>query len=285
MSQPLETLKDPRSFGAPPKHVKYYGGESFGSQSTSTSEVSNSISSSEASNQRHSLETEEEEDNTKPPPGPFRVDTTGLSTDNLPKPPLRKVVQGPPSPSNKPTISTQVPALPLPNKAKPSLPPRLPPRQSSPTASQPKGTVPKSPPPSYNSTFGSIGQPTSSGSFINQDAVHRLSKAGVTVPGLGIGTGSEHGNQDTSIATKPAPQSLSMSANMSELQSRFAKMSASSSSTDIPATPISPGKKPPLPPKKLGLSSTHNLGGRDDHQDNVLSPSKPPPVPLGTKPK
>ena len=285
MSQPLETLKDPRSFGAPPKHVKYYGGESSGSQATSTSEASKSISSLEVLNQRHSLDTEEAEDDTKPPQGPFRVDTTGLSTDTLPKPPLRKVVQGPPSPSNKPTISAQAPALPHLNKAKPSLPPRLPPRQSSPTASQSRNAVPKSPPPSYNNTFGSIDQPNRSGNFINQDAVQRLSKAGVNVPGLGIGTGSDHGNQDASNATKPAPQSPSKSANLSELQSRFAKMNASSSSTDILATPMSPSKKPPLPPKKLGLSSTHNFGGHDGHQDSVLSPGKPPPVPLGTKPK
>ena len=238
---------------------------------------------------QHLTGSEEEEDDTKPPPGPFRIDTTGLSTDNLPKPPLRRNDQGASSPSIKPALSTQSPTLPHLNKPKPSLPPRLPPRQSFPTASQSNSTVPKSPPPSYSSTFQSSDKPStfskSNDLSINQNAIDRLSKAGVNVPGLGIGSHPENRDQDISTATE-SPSSSSVSTQLSELQSRFAKMDPSKSSTGIPATPTSPPrKKPPLPPKKSGLPLGQNPRERDDQEDRTLSPGKPPPVPLGTKPR
>src|SRR5277367_2085453 len=96
VSRPLSTLKDPSSFGPPPKNVNYHGGAALPNQITpDRSGLGAPLTQAEiqAKQEREEDERErevEEERRKAPPPVPFRVDTTGLSTANLPPPPGRK---------------------------------------------------------------------------------------------------------------------------------------------------------------------------------------------------
>jgi hypothetical protein len=103
---------------------------------------------------------EEELQKRAAPPVPYRVDTTGLSTNNLPPPP-RRVDSA--SPASTGSVSKPKP---------PKPPPRLPARNSSSSLE---------PPPAYSPS------PVISHDYINQDATSRLANAGVSVPGFGIG--------------------------------------------------------------------------------------------------
>ena len=165
-----------------------------------------------------------------PPPVPYRANTTGLSTTGLPKPPVRRLEDGEQS-------ATASPAT----KPKPSLPPRLPPRQNShPTANAP------SPPPDYNSA---TQQQPAQDQYLNQGALGRLGKAGVSVPGLGIG--AEQGRQGSPQPSNPwrtqsssntpstSSPTATQSPSISGLQSRFGAMTTSptSSSPNQPPTP------------------------------------------------
>ena len=116
---------------------------------------------------------------------------------------------------------------------------------------------------------------------LNASALNRLSQAGVSVPGFGIGGSSG------SAASQPQPAQQSQ---LSELQQRFARMKTGTA--DQPSPPQSPTtaidalqaaahKKPPPPPpppKKPGLG---NAGGsRPGTSDGN---NAPPPLPLGSK--
>lgn len=153
--------------------------------------------------------TQEEEEPAKlaPPALPYRANTTGLRTDNLPPPPTHRDVSqaGPPPPPARSTA--------------PKPPPRLPARQN--TTSPP---VEEPPPPSYDTV---VPQPASN-PYINQSAVSNLSKAGVKVPGLGIG-----GNNESNPWKDERSQSQTPGRNqLSELQSRFSRMNTSSGETE-----------------------------------------------------
>ena len=161
-----------------------------------------------------------------PPPVPYRANTTGLSTAGLPKPPVRRLENGEASVSSSPTA-----------KPKPSLPPRLPPRQNShPTTNAP------SPPPDYNSA---TQQPPSKDPYLNQGALGRLGKAGVSVPGLGIGGGQGSSqasnpwrNEPNSNAPSTPSPIVTQTPSIGALQSRFGQMTTSptsSSPTQAPA--------------------------------------------------
>ena len=141
-----------------------------------------------------------------PPPVPYRVNTSGLSTSNLANPPVRRVDQDdPPSP---------LPAGPS-TKPKPSLPPRLPPR---------RGSVPinssTSPPPPYSAAPDAV--PGHDGR-ITPAAVNRLGSAGIFVPGLGIGNSSQEAHETS--ASADVQGSTTKSPQMNELQSRFSSFS------------------------------------------------------------
>lgn len=137
----------------------------------------------------------EEEQPAKPAPPqlPFRADRTGLSrTTNLPPPPPRRI--------NSSTDSASTGS-----SRQKAPPPPIPPRRQSP-----------SPPPAYTP------EPTaadSSDGYLNQQATSNLSRAGVSVPALGIGDNN------------------SGSAPVNELQSRFARMDTNSPSSASPAPP------------------------------------------------
>lgn len=200
------------------------------------------------------------------PAGPFRVDTTGLRTDNLPLPPGRKE-RTPINPATSHVVARPVPSLP-PRAAAP--PPILPPRQNE----TPNEHTPP-PPPSYGEAVKAQSAAT-----LNQGAVNRLAQAGVSVPGFGIGNGGSSTPPQDSAGSQGHPGQLS------ELQQRFARMSARqadvSDSNAFPVGSANPAavamgkKKPPPPPvKKAGLhaAATEHDGGA------------PPPIPMSSKPR
>ncbi|KAI9873008.1 MAG: hypothetical protein M1830_000945 [Pleopsidium flavum] len=218
-ARPLTTLKDPAQFGPPPRNLAYRGGASVPNAITSDSRDVGEPSSqaqNHATDEEEELEARAAEDETTrpaPPPVPYRADTTGLSTDHLPMPPLRRLDQ------NK---TSSVPTPLRAQKSKPSLPPRLPPRQNS---SSVEDTL--LPPPPYN---GTVQDAPVEKSYLNQGSLKRLGSAGVSVPGLSIGDPPNpwHDQRSSSAGSSTNPQ-------LSELQSRFSKMSTSSQKSESPS--------------------------------------------------
>ncbi|KAJ4291999.1 hypothetical protein N0V90_009898 [Kalmusia sp. IMI 367209] len=206
VSAPLSTLKDPSSFGPPPKHRAYYGDAAGPPRPRPT---------------QQERQREEEEAN-RPPPGPYAADTTGLSTAHLPKPPAFRPGQTPPPAVEQSTKP----------KPKPTLPPRLPPRQNS----HPDAYAP-APPPPYSESTQNNGVP---GGQLNQGALNRLGQAGVSVPGLDINRTASPPVPPRQTAS-PTPASPSAVAGrmpqLSELQSRFANRSSPSSSSPSAVPP------------------------------------------------
>jgi hypothetical protein len=226
-SAPLTSLKDPSTFAPPPKRLDY------GASPT-------------ASRPRVEAQRAEEEAN-RPPPGPYRPDTTGLDTAHLPKPPAFRPGSASPAPSTT-TAST------------PRLPPRLPPRQNE----YPDEYAP-APPPTYNeATQGPLE------GMLNQGALNRLGQAGVSVPGFGMGrsapppvparrTDSPPIPPRQTSASGPAapPAATGHGSQLGELQSRFGKMSTGTSSNTEP-----PAKGTSWADKQAALRTASGL--RDD---------------------
>ena len=223
-SRPLSSLKDPDAFGPPPKNSNYHGRAAAPNTITpSRRRLGAPMAAEGLPEQRQDQEVQKP----KPPPVPYRANTTGLDTNNLPKPPIRRL--GAESPQQMASPST---------KPKPSLPPRLPPRQNSyPTENTPE------PPPTYTAA---TQQPSAQDAYIKQGALGRLGDAGVSVPGLGIGSGS--GSQNPTESSHPpnpwsdqsttnSPTSTqSQAPSLLNLGSRFAKLST----TSPPPTSTSP---------------------------------------------
>ncbi|KAF2123467.1 hypothetical protein P153DRAFT_427004 [Dothidotthia symphoricarpi CBS 119687] len=220
---PLSSLKDPSSFAPPPRRGNY-GVDSVGSVS------SRPVPAPPPRSTGHHLQ-EREEEASKAPPVPYRADTTGLNTAHLPKPPAFRPNSAAPTP---PTSSA---------RPKPSLPPRLPPRQNS----NPDEYAP-APPPTYNEATQE-GTPLQG--MLNQGAMGRLGQAGISVPGFGIGrtasppVPARHNpsppvpprqNSHSSIAPPPPPASKGQGSQLSELQGRFARMSTQSAEPQAPST-------------------------------------------------
>lgn len=180
---------------------------------------------------------EEEEEASRPPPGPYRPDTTGLSTAHLPKPPaFRPGATSPPA-----TLNAS-------SKPKPSLPPRLPPRQNS----NPDAYAP-TPPPTYGEA---TQQATPSQGVLNQGALSRLGQAGVSVPGFGIGRTTSPPVPARQDSTSNAPTAATgHGPQLSELQSRFASRST-------PSTGAAPTTGTSWADKQAALRTAGNI--RDD---------------------
>ncbi|KAF2433467.1 hypothetical protein EJ08DRAFT_658006 [Tothia fuscella] len=215
-STPLSALQDPASFGPPPRRVPGQPlppPSSVRSITSSTSSASAGLGApltreemDAARRKREEAERTATQEQVREPPGPYRADTTGLTTAGLPKPP-----------TFRPGQSQSPPAAPA-RSTPPSLPPRLPPRTARP--------VIESPPPPY----ATAQQITPSDSYINQGAVNRLAQSGISVSAFNIGGTSSpplpartHSN---SIPTSPANGSQ-----MNELQAHFSKMNTTTSST------------------------------------------------------
>jgi hypothetical protein len=223
-SAPLSSLTDPSTFAPPPKRVDYGANPTASRPTQSAAVAAPDGSARRRLHEREEAQRRAEEEADRPAPGPYRPDTTGLSTAHLPKPPAFR------PDATSPTTSAAT-------KPKPSLPPRLPPRQNS----NPNEFAPV-PPPTYNEA--TQGQPLEG--MLNQGALNRLGQAGVSVPGFGMSRNASppvpprqaHPPPVPAPRTAPTapPASSGQGAQLGELQSRFAKMSTTSSSNEAPTT-------------------------------------------------
>lgn len=218
-SRPLASLKDPSTFGPPPKHVNYHGGAA-GSQETTSDATGSVAPSSDELREPREVQSQEASATHSGPPVPYRADTTGLSTRDLPKPPSRYT-----NAQSSPITSAASPSP----KPKPALPPRLPPRQ----VPSPSHDVFQEAPPPYSRNTSELNH---NAGLVNRGALSRLGSAGIRVPGLGIGeepagpnTG-KGGNNDNSGSLHMKP-SEERGTQLPSLQSRFSKLSTKPSST------------------------------------------------------
>ncbi|KAF2765604.1 hypothetical protein EJ03DRAFT_240211, partial [Teratosphaeria nubilosa] len=200
-SAPLSTLKDPGSFAPPPKHRDYYPNGVAASPSTSNSSraiepagPAGGLGSVVPAARPRQQEVVQEEP--PKPPEPYRADTSGLRTDNLPKPPMKRIGPG----GADSPVKTASPTLPPRTSSGP--PPGLPPRMNE----NPNEHTP-APPPTYN-------EATKDPACISQAAASRLGQAGVSVPGFGIGA-----------QASPPQLPVAHTGQLSELQQRFQRMS------------------------------------------------------------
>ncbi|KAI0862612.1 hypothetical protein F4860DRAFT_106424 [Xylaria cubensis] len=279
VAAPRSSLRDPSSFGPPPKHVAAYGRTSttqiqptVGATTPSYTPPQSSVADPIASQTYGSRAQHVVEDESPAEPRPYRVDTTGLSTSHLPPPPTRSSGAGGRTSSPAPMATTQTASVTAKPRAPPSLPPRLPPRSGN-----------NSPSPTITNEQAAIQ------GHLNQGAIDRLGAAGISVPGFGIGGGGG----TPPLPTGPPSQAPGYG-QVDELQARFARMGASSSSSaqassnetaaisgtqqrPVGQAPSLLGKKKPPPPpkpKKPELPGTR-----------AESADAPPPIPLATRPR
>ena len=247
VSRPLSTLKDPASFGPPPKNVNYHGGAALPDEITPHTGgwgaplTPDQIHGANRAVNGPTDEGLEEEKKTAGPPLPYRADRTGLKTDHLPPPPTHRDV------NRAPVAEIQPP------KPKPGLPPRLPARQNAASVTPPPVVTsppPQVAPPTYESIPKQPSPKPSSNFGINQAAVNRLGNAGISVPALGIGSSTASTNpwrneQSQSTTKNPSPKPQPAINQLSELQSRFARMNASGSPQNVNPSYVNP-TQPPL---------------------------------------
>lgn len=248
VSRPLTSLKDPASFGPPPKNVNYHGGAAVPDRTTPDTRgwgaplTQSQIQSQKQAEQARLQEEREEAETPAPPPGPYKMDTTGLTTKNLLPPPVHRAIDQ--------DATTSSPNAAPPKKPKPSLPPRLPPRK---TPSTDSPSTP--PPPSYESA---TNQPQSTGGQLNQGAINRLGSAGVSVSGLGIGQQSNPWKNERS---QSSASNTSGKGQLSELQSRFARMNTPSqaSTTDRDTSTPPPAEGTTVAQKQAAFQTAQNF--------------------------
>ncbi|KAJ6256103.1 hypothetical protein Dda_9195 [Drechslerella dactyloides] len=226
-ARPLTSLKDPYSFGAPPKRDP---------KAPLPPPTQPNVFASEDTPVPEQAESQEQEEESAPPRS-FPANTTGLSTRGLPAPPKRTLgTTSTSTPATSPQPQANRPTPPLPNRAQP---PPLPGRQTSRSLSSPEA-----PPP-----FPLVKGPGTAPSTAAASA--RLAQAGVSVPGLDIGTASTGtpspplpSRERPTPSPRAPPQNNAAAASsgnpysMSELSGRFASLKpASSSSTKSTETP------------------------------------------------
>ncbi|MCJ1434372.1 hypothetical protein MMC27_003740 [Xylographa pallens] len=245
-SRPLAALQDPESFGPPPKNLRYYGGaaapEAIPVQRSGTGNVAhvdhNRSTHHDAGSARYAGQQEQEG---PPPKVPYKIDSTGLSTSNLPKPPMRHTDTG---------VIYESSGVEAARKPKPSLPPRLPPRQNS--ASSQESFSPASP------KFAISAQPRPQQNVLNQGAINRLGAAGVSVPGFGIGAASDSSNpwsdEPINMVDNTSGPASKKSPDMNELHSRFSKMSSS-----FTTPPESPSQGTTFAEKQAALKTANSF--------------------------
>lgn len=228
-SRPLASLKNPDDFPPPPRKLNYHGGTAIPNTVTSDPNAPVSADELRAKEEEEQREIDAAEEpaarKSAPPPIPYRADTTGLSTRNLPTPPIRIGQHEGQKSESPPNLGT---------KPKPSLPPRTPPRQNSDTSKQ----SPVSAPPPY-SAVATVAPRVAQNDVINQGALQRLGSAGISVPGLSIGGVADTNNRQElerrgeidSTSSPSAPQG----SQLNEPQSRFSKMSIKPPSPGSPS--------------------------------------------------
>ncbi|KAG5977751.1 hypothetical protein E4U56_006870 [Claviceps arundinis] len=249
VARPLSDLKDPASFAPPPRRT---GSGLPPALPPAESRTRRTVASppSYASSQADSLERaprntnppaieasySESQDEQRPQPTPYRVDTTGLSTQHLPRPPPRRDGADGRSPSMYSETKSTSPA---PKAAgPPRLPPRLPPRRA---------------------TSSPLAEENKSHGLLNGASIQRLGATGISVPALGIGragsaTPSSSGrpppppsqpSHEASPSAGTAAGSGKWGSQINELQGRFANMKTSSSAPPAPAPASASAQNPP----------------------------------------
>ncbi|KAI9808189.1 MAG: hypothetical protein M1825_004646 [Sarcosagium campestre] len=191
-SAPLSALKDPATFAPPPKHRDYYG-DAVASRSVAAGVVeSDAVTSLDHSAAQRN-----------PSLG------TNTSRTGLPSLPQRTSSTDPVSPQTN----------------KPSLPPRLPPRQDS------------RPVPVPAPQAATVQASSTTSGLLNQGATKRLGQAGISVSGLSIG-----GKPSSSSAQSPGLSSLRQSTASptgslggKAVQKGFSRFASSPTSSDAPA--------------------------------------------------
>ncbi|KAI7281306.1 hypothetical protein KC352_g6484 [Hortaea werneckii] len=294
-SAPLSSLRDPSSFGAPPKHTGAYGS---GGGATGFSTPGRPGGGGPVPTPSRRLQQPVEEEPPKPPE-PYRMDTSGLKTDHLPKPPVRRG-----DGAGSPAGSGPVPGAG--RTASPSLPartasPKVPPRQTPPLPSRAPVAAAKPPPalpprmtenpneytPPPPPTYGEAMKPGTDAGQIDEGAASRLGQAGVSVPGFGIG------GQLNQQQQQPA-QPQGHSSQLGELQQRFSRMNTgsqpSATSNSSPAAAAAAKKSAPPPPKKkstltAGAGQAPQQQQQQQQQQYGNAEPSPPPLPLSSKPK
>lgn len=205
--------------------MNYHGGATLPNAITpARSGLGTPLSSAdiEAKEEEEQREARAAEENAarKGPPIPFRADTTGLSTSNLPKPPVRRLEN---------ELSLEAPSNTIAKlNQKPALPPRLPPRQSS--GPSYKST---SPPPPYTVS----PHVAASNSTTNEDHLRRLGPTRIKVPSFGISDDTsdstpwqDQGNHRANPVNPPT-----QSSQLNELQPAFSKLSSKSPTAETPS--------------------------------------------------
>ncbi|KAL7789806.1 hypothetical protein V8C37DRAFT_385791 [Trichoderma ceciliae] len=305
VAAPLSSLRDPNSFAPPPRRTGTGLAPPLPPSTAKRAVVTAPSKYQDPhgpqveppprwSDDRQSQLYEAEEERHAAPSGPYRVNTTGLSTDHLPPPPVRRDALGS---RNPPSYDSVVGTNTNTGDANgPSLPPRLPVRSGSGTPDRTASPL---------STLG-----VSSGN-LNQRAINRLGAAGISVPAFGIGSSSSptltpSNADDEAPPPKPPRPGASPPSQLNELQNRFSRLGTSiTGSSTGPTTPPSealtwsqrqaanmaaaasspsglPGlagkkKPPPPPPKKkpsLSAATTPSPGNGN----------APPPIPMSTRP-
>ncbi|RGP77867.1 gmp synthase [Fusarium longipes] len=229
---PISHLKDPSSFAPPPKRTNTGlipaapKPEASAPRKVITAPSKYQDPRAPVSHEPVYAESQEQVEEEPQPRGPYRTNTTGLSTDHLPKPPGRRDGADGRS-AQPPSYQSAMTGVGGGRSAPPSLPPRLPPRTNS--ASTVGSSPAASPAPSGNG-------------LLNQGAVSRLGAAGINVPGFGIGRSSPAAAASPSPPPPPRPGVASpppaqTPSHMSELQNRFSKLGTSSSNANAAATP------------------------------------------------
>ncbi|KAI0887201.1 uncharacterized protein GGS22DRAFT_186036 [Annulohypoxylon maeteangense] len=225
-AMPITSLRDPSSFGPPPKHV--------GSGATPQHQ-----------HQPHAEQTHgvQQHDESPVEAKPYQMNTTGLSTSHLPPPPGRKG-----SPLAPPPSLTRL-------SVPPSLPPRLPPRSGNTSPVQSQSPV-------------SAGR--QSPGFLNQGAISRLSAAGISVPGLGIGKApppppNRSPSNSPSGGSSPTKTSGGRFSNLQNRLSRFGSSSpkpepaAAAEETGPAPSPAVPTKGTSWAEKQAALKTAANF--------------------------
>ncbi|PON21725.1 hypothetical protein TGAM01_v209463 [Trichoderma gamsii] len=282
VARPLSSLRDPNSFAPPPRRT--------GSGLAPPPPPSTAKRSVVKVPGTYQPAYEEEEEEHHIPTGPYRADTTGLSTSNLPPPPVRR---DHPNDRSPPPYESVVASSAGTRAPPPSLPPRLPPRSGSGTPGR------------TESPLSALG---ANPNDLNQGAINRLGAAGISVPAFGIGKASPSYDDDDAPPPPKPPRPVAApppQSHLNELQNRFARLGTSNTGSSAgsptppsetttppavrPAAPFpapapsgSPGlagkKKPPPPPpkkKKPTLSAAAVTPPAND---------EPPPIPLSTRP-
>ncbi|KAK8114815.1 hypothetical protein PG999_006884, partial [Apiospora kogelbergensis] len=211
---PITSLRDPASFAPPPKRGVAPPPPMPHSSATGKPPAPAPPGRPAANGNHYADQAQQDEgvDEPTPPPKPYRLDTTGLSTSHLPPPPGRRVgADGQTPPPISPSVRAPPPAPPA--RVHSQLP---------------------------SATTGNL----------NQGAVSRLGQAGISVPGFGIG-GSSSKPAPPPRTSSPGASSSSFSSkassHMTDLSTRFSSRfgGGSSSSTAAPAATTTTAVAPP----------------------------------------